>query len=238
MTETAIATTNLGRQYGAKWALRDCTLRIPAGRVVGVVGPAGAGKSTLMNMMVGLLHPSEGELEVLGERVGPTSVLERVAHIAEEDALCRNFKVTDLLTAARLFNARWTQRIAEDRLRERGISLDSKVGELSCGQRAQIALTVALATTPELLILDAPVTRLDPLARKETVSALLAAQAETGCTVVVSAREVTELEQLCDHLVLLDRGELRLAGDTAELVRRHQLGLDELVARHLAQPVG
>ncbi|WP_086819627.1 ABC transporter ATP-binding protein [Allokutzneria sp. NRRL B-24872] len=237
MTETAIATRNLGRRYGNKWALRDCTLRVPAGRVVGVVGPEGAGKTTLMNMMVGLLHPTEGELELLGERVGPTSVLERVAHIAEEDALCRNFKVTDLLTAARLFNVRWTQSIAEDRLRERGISLDSKVGDLSCGQRAQLALTVALATTPELLILDVPITGLDPLARKETISALLEVHAETGCTVVVSARSVTDLEQLCDHLVVLDGGELRLAGDTADLVRRHQLSLEDLVARHLAQPV-
>ncbi|MCP3799670.1 ABC transporter ATP-binding protein [Allokutzneria sp. A3M-2-11 16] len=218
MTETAIATTKLGRQYGAKWALRDCTLRIPAGRVVGVVGPAGSGKSTLMNVMVGLLHPTEGELELLGERVGPTSVLERVAHIAKEDALCRGFKVADLLTAARLFNARWTQRIAEDRLRERGIALDSKVGELSCSQRAQVALTVALATTPELLILDAPVTGLDPLARKETVSALRAAQAETGCTVVVSAQTVTELDGLCDYLVVLDEGRVLMAGDVDDLV--------------------
>ncbi|MFB9906429.1 ABC transporter ATP-binding protein [Allokutzneria oryzae] len=223
MTETAIATKKLGRRYGRKWGLKDCSLRIPAGRVVGLVGPNGAGKSTLMNMMVGLLRPTEGELELLGEPVGPNSVLERVAYIDQEHSLYRNFKVRDMLTAGRMLNTRWDQQIAVERLRERNIPLDRKVGELSGGQRAQVALAVALATTPELLILDEPVASLDPLARKEMMSALMAAKAETGCTVVLSSHVVSELERLCDYLVVLDYGQLRLVGDIDELLDQHRL---------------
>ncbi|MCP3800001.1 ABC transporter ATP-binding protein [Allokutzneria sp. A3M-2-11 16] len=223
MTEVAIATRELGRRYGRKWGLRGCSLSIPAGRVVGLVGPNGAGKSTLMNMMVGLLRPTEGELELLGERVGPNTVLDRVAYIDQEHSLYRTFKVREMLKAGRKLNTRWSQRIAEDRLRARGIPLDRKVGELSGGQRAQVALAVALATTPDLLILDEPVASLDPLARKEMMAALMSAKAETGCTIVLSSHVVSELERLCDHLVVLDHGRLRLSGDINELLNEHRL---------------
>ncbi|WP_231950486.1 ABC transporter ATP-binding protein [Allokutzneria albata] len=203
--------------------MRGCSLSIPAGRVVGLVGPNGAGKSTLMNMMVGLVRPTEGELELLGERVGPNTVLHRVAYIDQEHSLYRTFKVREMLKAGRKLNARWSQRMAEDRLRARGIPLDSKVGELSGGQRAQVALAVALATTPDLLILDEPVASLDPLARKEMMTALMEAKAATGCTIVLSSHVVSELERLCDYLVVLDHGRLRVAGDIDELLDEHRL---------------
>ncbi|CAM06352.1 ABC-2 type transport system ATP-binding protein [Saccharopolyspora erythraea NRRL 2338] len=223
MTETAISAVDLGKRYGRRWGLRHCSLEVPAGRVVGLVGPNGAGKSTLMNLAVGLLRPTEGELHLLGERVGPGTVLERVAYIDQEHSLYRDFKVREMLRAGRVLNRRWDERIALDRLGELGIPLDRKVGGLSGGQRAQVALAVALAKKPDLLILDEPVASLDPLARRELMSVLMATKAEWDCTVVLSSHVVSELERLCDHLVVLDRGTVKLAADIDDLLEEHHL---------------
>jgi ABC-2 type transport system ATP-binding protein len=223
MTATAISATNLGKRYGQKWALRDCTLRIPAGRVVGLVGPNGAGKSTLMNLLVGLARPTTGELELLGERVGPNSVLDRVAYIDQEHTLYRNFTVREMLKAGKLLNRQWHEQDAVDRLHELNIPLTSKVGRLSGGQRAQVAMAAALARRPDLLILDEPVASLDPLARRDLMATLMAAKADRDCTIVLSSHVVSELERLCDYLVVLDHGQVRLVGDIDELLAEHRL---------------
>ncbi|MCP3801052.1 ABC transporter ATP-binding protein [Allokutzneria sp. A3M-2-11 16] len=223
MTQSAITARNLGRRYGRAWGLQHCSLEVPAGRVVGLVGPNGAGKSTLMNLMVGLLRPTTGELELLGERVGPNTVLERVAYIDQEHSLYRDFTVREMLTAGRVLNRRWDDKIATDRLAELGIPLTAKVGRISGGQRAQVALAVALAKQPELLILDEPVASLDPLARREMMSTLMAAKADHDCTIVLSSHVVSELERLCDYLVVLDHGRVQLLGDIDELLEQHRL---------------
>ncbi|MGP4016748.1 ABC transporter ATP-binding protein [Saccharopolyspora sp. 5N708] len=223
MTEIAIKTTGLGKRYRRKWALRNCTIEIPAGRVVGLVGPNGAGKSTLMNLMVGLLAPTEGREEVFGERVVPGTVLHRVAYIDQEHSMYRNFRIDEMLKAGRLLNARWNQQIATDRLAELDIALNSKVGEISGGQRAQVALALALAKEPDLLVLDEPVASLDPLARREMMSSLMAAKADRDCTVVLSSHVVSELERLCDYLVVLDRGTVKLVGDIDTLLDEHRV---------------
>ncbi|MEV0704516.1 ABC transporter ATP-binding protein [Saccharopolyspora sp. NPDC050389] len=223
MSNIAIRTSELGKRYRQKWALRECNLAIPAGRVVGLVGPNGAGKSTLMNLLVGLLRPTEGQLEVLGEQVQQTTVLHRVAYIDQEHTMYRSFRVREMLKAGRLLNDEWDQSIATDRLAELNIPLDAKIGELSGGQRAQVALALALAKGPELLILDEPVASLDPLARREMMSALMAAKADRDCTVVLSSHVVSELERLCDYLVVLDRGQLKLTGDIDELLDEHRV---------------
>ncbi|WP_020670816.1 ABC transporter ATP-binding protein [Amycolatopsis nigrescens] len=223
MTATAIATRELGKRYGRSWGLRDCTLDIDAGRVVGLVGPNGAGKSTLLNLMVGLLRPSAGELELLGEPVGPNQVLDRVAYLDQRHSLYDTFRVGEMLEAGRRLNTRWHPGIALERLRALEIPLERKVGKLSGGQRAQVALAIALATRPELLVLDEPVASLDPLARRELMSVLMEAKAEWDCTVVLSSHVVAELERLCDYLVVLDHGQVKLAGDIDDLLAQHSL---------------
>ncbi|MER7015356.1 ABC transporter ATP-binding protein [Saccharopolyspora sp. NPDC000359] len=223
MNEIAIRTSGLGKRYRQKWALRGCDIEVPAGRVVGLVGPNGAGKSTLMNLAVGLLAPTEGTLEVLGRQVRADTVQHRVAYIDQEHTLYRNFTVREMVKVGQKLNAHWVDQIALDRLAELNIPLDSRVGSLSGGQRAQVALAVALAKEPELLILDEPVASLDPLARRELMGVLMEAKAETGCTVVLSSHVVSELERLCDYLVVLDRGRTRLLGDIDELLDEHRL---------------
>ncbi|MER7078822.1 ABC-2 type transport system ATP-binding protein [Saccharopolyspora kobensis] len=223
MNDIAIRTSGLGKRYRQKWALRGCDIEVPAGRVVGLVGPNGAGKSTLMNLAVGLLAPTEGTLEVLGREVRANTVLHRVAYIDQEHTMYRNFTVREMVKTGRKLNARWDDRIAFDRLAELNIPLDSRIGALSGGQRAQVALAVALAKEPELLILDEPVASLDPLARRELMSVLMEAKADSGCTVVLSSHVVSELERLCDYLIVLDRGQVKLADDIDDLLEQHHL---------------
>ncbi|MFF4592233.1 ABC transporter ATP-binding protein [Amycolatopsis sp. NPDC001319] len=221
MSTAAIATHGLGRRYGRTWGLRDCTLEIGEGRVVGLVGPNGAGKSTLLNLLAGLLRPSAGDLELFGRPVKPGEPSDGVAYLDQRHSLYESFRVREMLEAARRLNRRWDHRAALDRVRELGIPLRRRVGELSGGQRAQVALSVALARRPELLVLDEPVASLDPLARRDLMGSLMAAKADHDCTVVLSSHVVSELERLCDHLVVLDHGRVVLSGDVDDLMAEH-----------------
>src|SRR5213080_568862 len=125
----------LGKRYGDQWALRDCTLALPAGRVVGLVGPNGAGKTTLLQLAVGMLAPSAGEIAVFGRDPRETqSVLPRIGFVAQDSPLYRSFTVTDTLSVCRHLNACFDERWARGRLHELGIPLERKIGELSGGQ--------------------------------------------------------------------------------------------------------
>ena len=215
----------LGHRYGRRWALRDCTLAVPGGRVVGLVGPNGAGKSTLLHMMVGLLAPTVGEIRVLG---GPTprerpEQLRRIGFVAQDKPLYRRFRVDDMLGFAASLNPGWDQEWAARRVGELGIPLEQRVGDLSGGQHAQVALALALGKRPELLVLDEPVANLDPLARREFLQVLMAEVADSAVSVVLSSHVIADLERVCDHVVLLSDGRVRLAGDTEELLASHRM---------------
>ena len=165
---SAVETSRLGKRYGHTWALRDCTLAIPAGRVVALVGPNGAGKTTLLHLAVGLAAPSTGAINVLGNVTpGSDEALSRVGFVAQDTPLYPGFRVAETVRLVGSLSDRWDEADARRRIAAAGIPLDRRVGRLSGGQRAQVALAVALARHPELLVLDEPVARLDPLARHE-----------------------------------------------------------------------
>ncbi len=214
----------LGKRYGDQWALRDCSLALPAGRVVGLVGPNGAGKTTLLQLAVGVLVPSAGEIAVFGgDPREAKSVLPRIGFVAQDSPLYRNFSVADTLTLGRRLNAHFDEAWAQERLGKLRIPLERQVGELSGGQRAQVALAVALAKRPELLLLDEPVASLDPLARREFLTALMDAVAEDGLSVVLSSHLLADVEHSCDYLILLMASEVRLDGDLDDLLAAHRL---------------
>jgi ABC-2 type transport system ATP-binding protein len=221
----AVQTQALGKRYGSKWALRDCTLAIPPGSVTALVGPNGAGKTTLLHLAIGLIEPSAGDVRVLGwsAREQPQLVLPRVGFVAQDHPLYRGFKLVEMLRVGRELNPHWDDELARRRLARLGIPLDQKIGKLSGGQQAQVALTLALAKRPELLVLDEPVASLDPLARREFLQSLMEAVVEGGLTVVLSSHIVAELERVCDHLVILAAGGIRLAGSIEEIVGSHRL---------------
>jgi ABC-2 type transport system ATP-binding protein len=221
----ALATHGLGKRYGREWALRDCSLELPVGSVAALVGPNGAGKTTLLHLAVGLTEPTCGEIQAFGwsPREHPGMVLARVGFVAQEHPLYRSFTVGETLKLGRKLNPRWDEALARERLQTLGIPLGRRVGRLSGGQRAQVALVLAVAKRPELLLLDEPVASLDPLARREFLQALMDAVAAEGLTVVLSSHILGELERVCDHLVMLSAGRVQLAGDIDELVRSHKL---------------
>jgi ABC-2 type transport system ATP-binding protein len=220
----AIEAAELGKRYGRRWALQDCTLSIPAGRVVGLVGANGAGKTTLLHMVVGLLMPTSGEVTVLGRAPadGPAQ-LARVGFLAQDAPLYSTLTVADHLHLGYSLNEHWDDDSAWRRIDDIGLDPDQRAGQLSGGQRAQLALTLAIAKRPELLILDEPVAGLDPLARREFLMLLMTNVAEHDLTVVLSSHLISDIERVCDHLVVLAGSRVQVAGDVHDLLSGHRV---------------
>ncbi len=219
-----VETRALSKRYGGTWALRDCSLAIPRGRVVALVGPNGAGKSTLLNLVVGLAAPSGGGLTVLGGRQpGSPAALDGIAFVAQDTPLYKNLSAADMLHLTRNLNRRFDQAFAEARLAELGIPLRRKAGRFSGGQQAQLALTLALARRPRLLVLDEPVAMLDPIARHDFMAMVLTAVVDDGVSVLLSSHVLAELERVADYLILMSQGRVQVAGDVDDLLASHRM---------------
>jgi ABC-2 type transport system ATP-binding protein len=238
-----VEASGLGKRYRSTWALRECTLEIPAGHVTALVGPNGAGKSTLLNLAVGLAAPSAGAVTVLGgRRAGSPAALDGIAFVAQDTPLYKTLSVADMIYLTRSLNRRFDQPYAKARLEELGIPPKRKAGKLSGGQQAQLALTLALARHPRLLVLDEPVAMLDPIARHDFMATVLAAASGKGggeaggVSVLLSSHVLTELERVASYLVLLARGQVRLAGPVDDLLATHgQASLEGLALSYLRE---
>ena len=219
-----IETHDLGRRYGGTWALQECSLTIPAGHLSALVGPNGAGKSTLLNLVMGLSTPSAGELTVLGDlRPGSLPALDGIGFVAQDTPVYRGFSVADMVSLTKNLNRTFDAAYARRRLGDLGINLRRRAGQLSGGQRAQLALTLALARHPMLLVLDEPTSSLDPLARHDFMATVMAAMTDDGVSVVLSSHLLAELERVADHLVLISGGRVRLDGPVDDLLAVHRL---------------
>jgi ABC-2 type transport system ATP-binding protein len=219
---TAIEASGLGKRYGRRHALADCTLTVPAGRVAGLVGPNGAGKSTLLQLAAGLLDPDSGQISVLGGRPGGTPAqLARVGFVAQDAPVYGGLSVAGHLRMGARLNQGWDSELAARRISQLGLDQRQRAGSLSGGQRAQLALTLAVAKRPELLLLDEPVASLDPLARREFLQNLMETVAEHQVSVVLSSHLITDIERVCDYLIVLTASRVRLAGETDALLATH-----------------
>ncbi|WNO73757.1 ABC transporter ATP-binding protein [Streptomyces sp. AM8-1-1] len=222
MTGTALQADGLGRRFRHGWALRECTFRLPAGRICGLVGPNGAGKSTLLALAAGLLRPTEGSIEILG--TDPASARARMAYVGQDKPLHPQLTVAQTLRLGAELNPDvWDMDTAQRVVAAGEIDGTARVRTLSGGQRTRVALALALGKRAELLLLDEPMADLDPLARHQLMGTLLADAAERGTTVVMSSHILTELEDTCDYVVLVDAGRIRLAGGTDDLLTAHTL---------------
>ncbi len=212
----------LGKRYGSTWALSDCSLAIPEGKVVGLVGPNGAGKSTLLQLAVGLLRPDAGSIIVMGGLPGTSAdQLARVGFVAQDTPTYAGLSIRDHLWFGAQMNPTWDQALADARIAALGLDPRQKAAKLSGGQKAQLALTLAVAKRPELLLLDEPVAALDPLARREFLQGLMEVVADQHASVVLSSHLVSDLERVCDYLVVLVDSRVRVAGDLDELAATH-----------------
>ena len=217
-----LESSGLGKRYRQRWALSDCTLGVPAGRVTGLVGPNGAGKTTLLNLAVGLLQPTTGSITVLGGRpAGSSEQLAKVGFVAQDTPTYAGLSVADHLKLGAHMNPGWDDGLARRRIEQLGLDLGQKAGKLSGGQRAQLALTLAIAKRPEVLILDEPIASLDPLARREFLQVLMEATAEQELTVVMSSHLVSDLERICDYLIVLVSSRVQVAAEVDDLLASH-----------------
>jgi ABC-2 type transport system ATP-binding protein len=217
-----IETAGLGKRYGRHWALRDCTLTIPAGKVVGLVGPNGAGKTTLLHLAVGLLAPSAGTIKVLGGRpAADRAELSKVGFVAQDNPVYARLTVAKHLRMGAYLNPGWDGALAAQRIEQFGLDPGQRAGSLSGGQRAQLALTIAIAKRPDVLILDEPVASLDPLARREFLQGLMEAVARSEASVVLSSHLIADLERVCDYLIVLVASKVQLTGAVDDLLASH-----------------
>ncbi|MFJ8165763.1 ABC transporter ATP-binding protein [Streptomyces sp. NPDC096136] len=222
-TRWALEARGLGRRYRRDWALKDCSFRIPAGRVAALVGPNGAGKSTLLALAAGLVEPSAGEVRVFGAPVTEPAAMARWAYLGQDKPLFKRFTVAEHLRMGQELNPGWDQEAAERIVLSGQVPLRARTGDLSGGQRTRVAFALAFGKRPELLLLDEPMADLDPVAREDLGSLLLSEAARHGTTVLMSSHLLTEIEDMCDYVLVLDGGRMRMAGETDELVPMHTL---------------
>ncbi|MFI6529945.1 ABC transporter ATP-binding protein [Streptomyces uncialis] len=219
----AVEALDLGKKYLRGWALRDASFRLPAGCISALVGPNGAGKSTFLGIAARLLRPTTGSLRLFGTEVSDPAALQRVAFVDQERPLYKGFSVAETLRLGRELNPRWDQAAAERIVEAGRVPLGARIGTLSSGQRTRVALALAFGKRAELLLLDEPMADLDPLARHELSALLLSEATERGLTVLMSSHLLSELEEMCDHLVVLADGRLRMAGYADQLIPAHRL---------------
>ncbi|HYY55016.1 MAG TPA: ABC transporter ATP-binding protein [Candidatus Dormibacteraeota bacterium] len=219
----AFEAIDVTKKFGRVRALDACTFSVPAGRIVGLVGPNGAGKTTLLHIAIGLNAPTAGRVEVFGTSAAEDvlTVLSRVGFVAQERPLYRGFTVGETLELGRRLNARWDAAYARRWVENAGIALEQRVETLSGGERAQVALSLALGKRPALLLLDEPLGGLDPLARRALLQELMSASTESEATVILTSHEIAAIERTCDYLVILGRGRVELAGDIEAVVGAH-----------------
>lgn len=241
----ALDTIGLGKRYGHAWGLRDCTFDIPSGRIAALVGPNGSGKSTLLRMAAGITRPTTGHVRIFGHSPAKHAeeVLRRIGYLDQERPLYRSFKVSEMLRFGKKLNRNWDSATARQYLAELNIPIESRVGNLSVGQQAQVAVTMCLAKRPELLLLDEPVAALDPLARESLMQVLLSAVVHDGTTVLLSSHAIADLAMVCDYLIILSASRVSLADDLDYVLASHRLlvgardasppaGADVIAARH------
>ena len=221
---SVLSTTNLEKSYKGKLALKNCAIDVPAGAVVALVGPNGAGKTTLLDIIAGLLLPSHGEVRLF-EKTEPGSLeaLQRISFVAQSSPLNKNMKVINAVRITELLTITFDREYAFDRLDRLQIPLQGRIGQLSGGQKSQVALTLALARHPTFLLLDEPLSDLDPLAREQFLKDLMTEVAASDMSIIFSSHTISELEKVCDYLILIVGGEVRLCESIERIIETHKM---------------
>ena len=226
MREAVINVSELTRRFGAKIALASVSLALPRGAVYGLVGANGAGKTTLIKHILGLLQADSGSVRVFGldPVADPVAVLSRIGYLSEENDLPEWMRVDELMQYSRAFYPAWDDAYAEELRQTFALDPAAKIKHLSKGQRARAGLLVALAYRPELLVLDEPSSGLDPIVRRDILGAVIRTIADEGRTVLFSSHLLDEVEEVADHVTMIDAGRIVLSGPLKAIKASHGVG--------------
>jgi ABC-2 type transport system ATP-binding protein len=229
----AVETVDLRKSYGPTEAVRGLTLQVPAGSIYGFLGRNGAGKTTTIKMLLGMARPTSGTVRVLGLAADtPRSSVEirrRTGFAGEDKDLYDYMTVEEMVRFTASFFPRWRRDLEERYLRAFDLPATRRVKALSRGMRTKLALLLALCRGAELLVLDEPTSGLDPAMSEEVLQALVAYVAGAETTVFFSSHQIAEVDQIADHVAIIDRGRTVVAGaldDLRERYRRVQLVFD------------
>ncbi len=222
MSNDVIRTEALSKRYGKLAAVDDLGLSVPSGCVFALMGRNGAGKTSLIRMLLGLTAISSGEASVLGldSRKEHVAIRRRVGYVPEEHHLYRWMTVAETAHFVSAFFPTWNASLCAELLERFALAPDSRVSNLSRGMVAKLALTLALAHEPELLVLDEPTSGLDAVVRREFLESIVGVAGDEGRTVVISSHLLNDVERVVDRVALLDEGRLRLVEDMETLRER------------------
>jgi ABC-2 type transport system ATP-binding protein len=223
MLESVVDLRSVTRRFGKKTALDRVSLEIPSGSVLGLVGENGAGKTTLIRHVLGLLRPDEGTVRVFGRDpvADPVGVLSSVGYLSEDADLPGWMRVRDLMRYCRAFYPAWDDRYAEELRREFGLDPSAVIRTLSRGQRARAGLMAALAHRPHLLVLDEPSSGLDPVVRRDILTAIIRTIADEGRTVLFSSHLLSEVERVSDRVAMIRGGRILFSSPVEEIRESH-----------------
>ena len=223
MNEPVIEIAQLTRHFGATDALAQVTLTFRRGGVYGLVGANGAGKTTLIRHVLGLLKAERGSVRVfdLDPVADPVGVLSRIGYLSEENDLPGWMRVDELMRYSRAFHPGWDDAYAEELRNAFALDPAAKIKTLSKGQKARAGLVVALAYRPELLVLDEPSSGLDPIVRRDILGAVIRTIADEGRTVLFSSHLLDEVEEVADHVTMIQRGKILMSAPLVEIKALH-----------------
>ena len=242
VSDSVVEVSALTRRFGAKRALDSVSVSMPRGAVYGLVGANGAGKTTLIKHILGLLRAETGSVRVFGldPVAEPVGVLSRIGYLSEENDIPGWMRVEELMRYSRAFYPAWDAAYAEELRRTFALEPAAKIKTLSKGQKARAGLLIALAYRPELLVLDEPSSGLDPIVRRDILGAVIRTIADEGRTVLFSSHLLEEVEQVADHVTMIDSGKIVLSGPLAAIKESHRTGgrvpsLDEIFVAHVGR---
>ncbi|WP_421419372.1 ABC transporter ATP-binding protein [Pseudoalteromonas lipolytica] len=220
MTQPLLSYKNIYKQYNQRQILSNINLNVEPGMVIGLLGKNGAGKTTLLRSALGLIKPEQGEIRVMGELSHQLSThnKERIGYVAQQTFGYEGFKIADALSLHRSFYPNWDIQLEKKWLKRFELNDNNAINDLSIGQRQTLALIMAMAYRPKLLILDEPVASLDPIARREFMSDIfdLALESESG--ILFSSHITSDIERVASHIALIKQGELLLF-DELDMIR-------------------
>ena len=236
MSEPVIRVTELTRRFGATTALASVSVSMPRGAVYGLVGANGAGKTTLIKHILGLLRAESGSVRVFGldPVADPVAVLSRIGYLSEENDLPGWMRVDELMRYSRAFYSAWEEGYAEELRQTFALDPAARVRTLSKGQKARLGLLLALAHRPELLVLDEPSSGLDPIVRRDILGAVIRTIAHEGRTVLFSSHLLEEVEQVADHVTMINQGTIVLSAPLDSIRESHGgASLSEVFVAHV-----